>query len=315
MRRKIVAGNWKMHGSRAENAQLVEAVLSGFGAGARMVVLQPKFSARRFWDVALRNRSTWFSTLPFFLKALMQYDIPPHHFRMMGNAINEPPFDEVFKVRTIGWWGMTETVSQGIIGDTLLRNRPMTTGRPAAGYGIRILDEDLATPVAPGGVGHLQCQGTRGIQIFAEYLNNPQATAESFTEDGWFMTGDRVKLEEDGYVTFSDRDKDMLKVGGENVAASEIERVIALVPGVHECAVVAQKHRMLDEVPVAFVIPAPGIAVDGNNELPERIMSECAAKLADFKRPRAVFLVEDMPRSTLEKVHKVALRARLPVAG
>ncbi len=279
------------------------------------VVLQPKFSARRFWDVALRNRCTWHSTLPFFLKALMQADIPPHHFRMMGNAINEPPFDEVFKVRTIGWWGMTETVSQGIIGDALLRNRPMTTGRPAAGYGIRILDEDLATAVAPGGIGHLQCQGVRGIQIFAEYLNNAQATADSFTEDGWFMTGDRVKLEEDGYITFADRDKDMLKVGGENVAASEIERVIALVPGVHECAVVAQKHRMLDEVPVAFVIPAPGIAVEGNNELPDRILSECAAKLADFKRPRAVFLVEDMPRSTLEKVHKVALRARLPVAG
>ena len=72
---------------------------------------------------------------------------------------------------------------------------------------------------------------------------------------------------------------------------------------------------MLDEVPVAFVIPGPGVTIDGNNELPERIMNECAAKLADFKRPRAVFLVEDMPRSTLEKVHKVALRARLPVAG
>jgi crotonobetaine/carnitine-CoA ligase len=107
----------------------------------------------------------------------------------------------------------------------------------------------------------------------------------------------------------------MLKVGGENVAASEIERVIALVPGVHECAVVAQKHRMLDEVPVAFVIPAPGVAIEGNNELPAAIMSECAAKLADFKRPRQVFLVADMPRITLEKVHKVELRKRLPVAG
>ena len=70
--------------------------------------------------------------------------------------------------------------------------------------------------------------------MFLEYLNNPEATAESFTPDGWFMTGDRVTLEKDGYITFADRDKDMLKVGGENVAASEIERVIALVPGVYE---------------------------------------------------------------------------------
>jgi crotonobetaine/carnitine-CoA ligase len=279
------------------------------------VVMQPKFSARRWWDVALRNRCTWASTLPFFLKALMQNEIPRHHFRMFGNAVNEPPFDQVFGVRTVGWWGMTETVSQGIIGDGLLRNRPMSTGRPAAGYGIRILRDDMQTPVEPGETGHLQCQGTRGIQIFAEYLNNPQAMRDSFTDDGWFITGDRVTLDADGMITFADRDKDMLKVGGENVAASEIERVIALVPGVHECAVVAQKHRMLDEVPVAFVIPAPGVPVEGNNALPAAILAECGAKLADFKRPRQVFLVSEMPRSTLEKVHKLELRKRLPVAG
>ena len=233
---------------------------------------------------------------------------------MFGMAANEPPFDQVFGVRSIGWWGMTETVSQGIIGDALLRNRSMTTGRPAPGYGIRILHPDR-TPVAPGETGHLECWGWRGIQLFLEYLSNPQATADSFTPDGWFMTGDRVTLETDGYITFSDRDKDMLKVGGENVAASEIERVIALVPGVYECAVVAQKHRMLDEVPVAFVIAAPGCRRGGSGRrCPDRIIAECKAKLADFKVPRAVFVVDDMPRSTLEKIHKAELRKRLPVA-
>ncbi len=279
------------------------------------VVMQPRFSARRYWDVAMRNRCTWASTLPFFCKALQQYEVPKHHFRLWGSAINEPPFDQFFGVRTIGWWGMTETVAQGIVGDALMGNRPMTTGRPANGYGIRILHEDMTTPIQPGEIGHLQCRGTPGIQIFMEYLNNPEATAESFTADGWFITGDRVRLETDGVITFSDRDKDMLKVGGENVAASEIERVIALVPGVQECAVVAQKHRMLDEVPVAFVIPAEGVSVEGNNELPARIVAECRSKLADFKVPREVFVVPDMPRSTLEKVAKVELRKRLPVAG
>ena len=76
---------------------------------------------------------------PFFLKALAQQPIPKHHFRMFGSAANEPPYDQIFGVRSIGWWGMTETVSQGIVGDALLRNRSMTTGRPAPGYGIRIL--------------------------------------------------------------------------------------------------------------------------------------------------------------------------------
>lgn len=277
------------------------------------VVLTPRFSASRFWGIALRNRCTWASMLPFFLKALAQQPVPEHHFRMFGMAANEPPFDQVFGVRSIGWWGMTETVSQGIIGDALLRNRSMTTGRPAAGYGIRILHPDR-TPVAPGETGHLECWGWRGIQMFLEYLNNPEATAESFTPDGWFMTGDRVTLETDGYITFADRDKDMMKVGGENVAASEIERVIALVPGVHENAVVAQKHRMLDEVPVAFVIAAPAIRESARSALPGQIIAACKATLADFKVPRAVFVVDDMPRSTLEKIHKAELRKRLPVA-
>ena len=107
----------------------------------------------------------------------------------------------------------------------------------------------------------------------------------------------------------------MLKVGGENVAASEIERVIALVPGVHECAVVAQRHPMLDEVPVAFVIPSASLGQAARAELPGQIIAACKANLADFKVPRAAHIVDDMPRSTLEKIHKAELRKRLPVAG
>ncbi|MEO8296580.1 MAG: hypothetical protein ABI574_02095 [Burkholderiales bacterium] len=103
----------------------------------------------------------------------------------------------------------------------------------------------------------------------------------------------------------------MLKVGGENVAASEVERVIAGVPGVFECAVVARSHRMLDEVPVAFVIPTPNAPAD----LHARITGACTSGLADFKRPREVRLVEQMPRSTLDKVAKAELRKQLEAEG
>jgi crotonobetaine/carnitine-CoA ligase len=99
------------------------------------------------------------------------------------------------------------------------------------------------------------------------------------------------------------------------VAASEIERVIAAVVGVSEVAVVAQKHRMLDEVPVAFVIPAPTASAADRAGLAERIVAACRAKLADFKIPRQVFVVESMPRSTLEKIHKAELRKTLPTLG
>lgn len=290
------------------------SILSTMWAGGSYV-LMPRFSASRFWDIAIRNKCTWASMLPFFCKALMQQPMPAkHHFRKFGMSANEPPFDAHFGVHSIGWWGMTETLSHGIVGDHMLRNRPMTTGRPASGYEIRVIHED-GTPVASGETGHLECRGTRGIQMFLEYLGNPNATTDSFTPDGWFKTGDRVRLETDGYITFADRDKDMLKVGGENVAASEIERVIAQVPGVYENAVVAQKHKMLDEVPVAFVIAAPDVPAANHAELSAAVIAFCREKLADFKVPRAVYVVPDMPRSTLEKIHKAELRKHLPEAG
>ena len=111
-------------------------------------------------------------------------------------------------------------------------------------------------------------------------------------------------MDEAGKLFFSDRDKDMLKVGAENVAASEIESVIKQTGWVSECAVVGQKHDMLDEVPVVFVIPNPG----ANADLPRRIIEHCEVNLADFKVPREVFLVDELPRSTLEKIAKAELR-------
>ena len=150
----------------------------------------------------------------------------------------------------------------------------------------------------------------RGLSLFAEYLNNPQATADSFDERGWFRTGDRVTLGENGWLYFADRSKDMLKVGGENVAASEIERVIATVAGVLETAVVARKHPMLDEVPVAFVRCVP-LDPAQREALVASIQAACAGTLAGFKQPREIRLVEELPRSTLEKINKAQLRRML----
>ena len=234
---------------------------------------------------------------------------------MFGMNANKQPFDAHFGVRSIGWWGMTETISHGIIGEARMRNRSMTTGRPAAGYDIRVLRDDGVTPVAPGEIGHLECREWRGIQMFSECLGNAAAMRESFTDDDWFKTGDRVRLENDGQLTFADRGKDMLKVGRENVSASEAERVIAVVPGVYEVAIVAQRHKMLDEIPVAFVIPKADVEPDQSADLAARIIEACTEELADFKVPRDVFVVAEMPRSTLEKIHKAELRKRLPEVG
>jgi crotonobetaine/carnitine-CoA ligase len=179
----------------------------------------------------------------------------------------------------------------------------MSMGRAAPEYGIAVVRDDGITPVEPDETGQLLIKGTPGLSLFAEYLNQAQATSDSFDEWGWFRTGDNVTVHEDGYMTFADRAKDMLKVGAENVAASEIERVILETGLVSEVAVVSRPDNKLDEVPVAFVIPFDPTAsvVDG-------ITSACAEKLADFKVPHAVYAVRDLPRSTLNKVNKVELR-------
>ncbi|MEC9346998.1 MAG: AMP-binding protein [Pseudomonadota bacterium] len=288
---------------------LAYSMLATLWVGASAVV-QPRFSASRFWDVALEHRCTWASIIQFCVRALMDREKPDrHHFRFWGNGISEPPTDQHFGVKTIGWWGMTETITHGIIGEPYQPNIPLAIGRAAPEYRVRVVD-DAGAPVQTGETGNLLLLGTPGLTLFKEYLGNEKATRDSFDDDGWFITGDRVTVLEDGFIRFGDRAKDMLKVGGENVSASEIEQIAIQVPGVREVAAVAKKHPMLDEVPVLFVIPIEGTQ-GCDPALAEKITAFCRERLADFKVPREVRLVDSMPRSTLEKVAKNELRKLL----
>ena len=290
------------------NAQAY-SVLAALWVGATCVI-QPKFSASRFWPASLKHGCTWTSMVPFCLKALMRQPKPERHgYRLWGNAVCAPPTDAHFGVKTVGWWGMTETIAHGIVGSPHLPDAPMSMGRAAPEYEIRVVDEE-GRGVAPGQVGDLQIRGVRGLSLFTEYLDDPAATAEAFGPDGFFLTGDRVRRDDRGFLFFADRSKDMLKVGGENVAASEIERVIASTPGVEEVAVVGRRHPMLDEAPVAFVLPRGGIA-GAAPDLVEQVIGACAVQLAAFKVPHEVRLVDSLPRATLEKVAKARLRAAL----
>ena len=288
---------------------LAYSMLATLWVGATCVI-QPRFSASRFWSVALEHNCTWTSTIPFCMKALLEHEIP-----------------EGSQIPALGHRGIRAAAvcrvrhqDDRLVGhDRDHHPRHCRRGRPAQYADVDrprragISDPHHrgrrhADPV--GGTGNLLIKGIPGLSLFAEYLHNEKATRESFDEHGYFITGDRVTLLDNGFIRFGDRTKDMLKVGGENVAASEIEQVIAVVPGVREAAVVAKKHPMLDEVPVVFIIPQAG--VDGAPaDLHDTVMAACRSSLADFKVPREIHFVDDMPRSTLEKVAKAELRKML----
>jgi crotonobetaine/carnitine-CoA ligase len=285
------------------------SLLSTLWAGGTAVLL-PRFSASRFWPMALAHRCTWTSMIPFCVRALAEREVPPEHsFRAWGNAFWSAELEKRYRIDVLGWWGMTEIVTHGIVGDPGLPGRPGAIGRPAPEYELAVRREDGGA-TEPGEPGDLLIRGVPGLSLFAGYLDDPQATAASFDERGFFKTGDRVVVHQDGFIQFCDRAKDVLKIGGENVGASEIERPIAAVSGVREVAVVGRRHPMLDEVPIAFVLVEGGVAA-ARPGLADDVLSACRGALADFKVPHAVHLVDELPRGSLEKVSKVELRRRL----
>jgi carnitine-CoA ligase len=269
-------------------------------------VLVPRFTSSRFWDIALRRRCTWANMVMFTIRALQSLPDPPqHHFRFWALLAQMPLVKERWRIPYISWYGMTETVTQNIHSFIDFDAPTGAIGHPAQEYEIAIRDEQGAD-VGPDVIGHLWIRGTPGLSLFLEYLNQPEATDAAFDQDGWFNTGDKVRVDTTGHIYFVSRIKDMLRVGEENVAALEIEMVINRVPGVIESAVIGKPDEMLEEVPIAFVVarqPTPLLEAE--------IHELCLQCLSRFKRPREIHFVAELPKGLLDKTLKRELRSRL----
>jgi len=137
------------------------------------------------------------------------------------------------------------------------------------------------------------------------YWNLPEATAAAITGDGWYRSGDSGHLDEDGYLYLTDRIKDMIISGGENIYPAEIERVLAEHPSLAEVAVVGVPDEKWGEVPKAVVVATHGHYVDE-----ARVIAYCRAQLAGYKCPKSVDVVTELPRNVLGKIMKNDVRAR-----
>ena len=277
-------------------------VLPTLGSGGTAVML-PRFTSKRFWDISLKHGCTWANQVIFTLRALANVPDPERHsYRAWFCAADMAMVRERWGIKTIGWFGMTETISQPTVSDHDRLAPERCMGRPTPEYEVAIRRDD-GSEAAVGEVGDLWIRGVAGVSLFLEYLNSPDATAAAFDADGWFETGDQVMALPDGSIMFQGRAKDMLRVGGENVAALEIEAAIQRTAGVIEVAVVGRPDPMLDEVPVAFVVARqPSEALRGE------ILAVCERSLSDFKRPRDVRFLDELPKGLMDKVLKKDLR-------
>jgi fatty-acyl-CoA synthase/long-chain acyl-CoA synthetase len=204
----------------------------------------------------------------------------------------------------VGTFGMTETagtVSTSRLEDPL-EERIGRLGRTLPGVQVRILDVATGEDAAPGGRGEVL---VRGYSILEGYYKDPVKTAAAIDADGWFHTGDIGSIDAAGTVMFHGRLKDMLKVGGENVAAAEIESCLQRHPGVKLAQVVGIPDARLGEVPAAFIERHTGTEVPA-----QELMDFCRREIASFKVPRQVRFISEWPMSA-SKIQKFRLRDEL----
>jgi len=233
---------------------------------------------------------------------LMVYGASPISLEVLTNSV------EAFKCDFMQVYGLTETTGA----TTLLpsedhdpkgpnAHRLRSCGVPAPGVEIRIMDNDTGKELPAREVGEIWCKSP---QVMKGYWNNPKATAESITPDGWFKTGDAGYRDEDGYIYIHDRVKDMIVSGGENVYPAEVESALMSHPAIADVAVIGVPHEKWGETVKAIVVKKADVAVTE-----AEIIEFSKGLLARFKCPTSVDWIDALPRNPSGKILKKDLRA------
>ncbi|HEV8150898.1 MAG TPA: AMP-binding protein, partial [Gemmatimonadales bacterium] len=294
---------------------LLAALLAPLAAGGE-VCCTPGFNALKFFSWFAEVRPTWYTGVPTMHQAILMRApknaeaLQEHRLRFIRSSSSALPptviaeLERIFGVPVIEAYGMTEAAHQMASNPLPPGTRKPGTVGPPAGPEMRIVDS-RGNPLPPGVAGEIVIRGTN---VMREYENNPKANAEAFY-GGWFRTGDQGVMDTEGYVSITGRLKEIINRGGEKISPREVDEIIMEHPAVHQCVTFGMPHDLLGEEVAAAVVLRQG-AEASDQEL-RRFVAE---RLADFKVPRKILILPEIPVGATGKLQRIGLAQKLGLA-
>jgi long-chain acyl-CoA synthetase len=291
---------------------LTVCIFTPLSLGAGIVLVKSVQPFKQAMKEIIRSRATILVGIPQLFQAMAQADVPfwLHWLLRLRLAISGAAplagetltaFGRKYWFPLIEGYGLSEASPVVSLNPIHGVRKPGSVGRPIADVEVKILD-NKGRELSTGEVGEIV---VRGPNVMVGYFNQPEATAEALRH-GWLYTGDLGRKDEDGYAYIIDRSKDMLLVRGMNVYPREVEEVIYQFDNVKEAAVVARPDEKRGEAPVAFVVPVEGAKLQA-----DEIQRFCRERLADYKLPREIRIVDELPHTATGKIAKLELKKLL----
>ena len=294
---------------------LIAGTLAPLSAGSE-VCYTTGFNALKFFQWVSEVRPTWYTAVPTMHQVILSragknkdvIEANPLRF-IRSSSSSLPPqvikeLEEVFGAPVIESYGMTEAAHQMSSNPLPPGTRKPGTVGVAAGPEVAVIDAD-GYPVAPGDIGEI---AIRGENVTSGYENNPKANGEAFVR-GWFRTGDQGVMDAEGYLTITGRLKEIINRGGEKISPREVDEVLLDHPAVQQCVTFAVPHDKLGEEVAAAVVLREG-AQAGEKDLREFL----AIRLADFKIPRKILILSEIPKGATGKIQRIGLAQKLGLA-
>jgi acyl-CoA synthetase (AMP-forming)/AMP-acid ligase II len=269
------------------------------------VMFQPRFSVSRFWDDVARSGATGGLLMPAMMSMLMT--APPragerdNSLTTVCSHYVDEAFRDRFDVDIVTTWSLSESAGIAVYSKPRYRHgAPKLIGWPVGDADVRVMrtDGDHLGEAPRGAIGEL---AVRHDAMMSEYWRDPVSTAATL-RDGWLLSGDLGRMDDRGRLFFEGRVKNMIKRSGENISAEEVEERLLDHDGVAFCAVVGVSDPIRTEEAKAYIVLHPGVPEDADD-----LLTWCGAVLSDFKVPRYVQFIDEMPRNATEKISRPAL--------